>query len=93
MSPALFPDSIQDLIDSLELKLNLWYLDDGSLSDDYRTVLKDPKKLFKQKKRWDSKLNSRNVKFFSLGTSLKNLDRQLSIFPKTLPRDQNTKER
>ena len=28
-SPALFSDSIQDLIDSLELKINLWYLDDG----------------------------------------------------------------
>ena len=40
-SPALFLDSIQDLIDSLESKINLWYLDDGRLSDDNRTVLKD----------------------------------------------------
>ena len=39
-SPALFSDSIQDLIDSLQSKLNLCYLDDGYLSDDYRTVLK-----------------------------------------------------
>ena len=39
-SPALFLNSIQDLIDSLESKINLWYLDDGNLSDDYRTVLK-----------------------------------------------------
>ena len=44
-SPALFSDSIQDLIDSLESKTNLWYLDDGNSSDDYRTVLKDLKKL------------------------------------------------
>ena len=44
-SPALFSDSIQDLIDSLESKINLWYLDDGNLSDDYRTVLKDLKKI------------------------------------------------
>ena len=29
--PALFSHSIQDLIDSLELKINLWYLDDGNL--------------------------------------------------------------
>ena len=43
-SPALLSDSIQDLIDSLESKINLWYLDDGNLSDDYRTVLKDLKK-------------------------------------------------
>ena len=46
-SPALFSDSIQDLIDSLESKINinLWYLDDGNLSDDYRTVLNDLKKI------------------------------------------------
>ena len=44
-SPALFLDSIQDLIDSLESKIILWYLDDGNLSDDYRTVLKDLKKI------------------------------------------------
>ena len=43
-SPALFSDSIQDLLDSLESKINLWYLDDGNLSDDYRTILKDLKK-------------------------------------------------
>ena len=43
-SPALFSDSFQDLIDSLESKINLWYLDDGNLSDDYRTVSRDLKK-------------------------------------------------
>ena len=63
-SPALFSDSIQDLIDSLESKINLWYLDDGNLGDDYRTVLKDLKKLSKRKERWDSKLNPRFVNFF-----------------------------
>ena len=31
-SLASFPDSIQDLIDSLESKIYLWYLDDGNLS-------------------------------------------------------------
>ena len=33
-SPVLFSDSIQDLIDSLESKINLWYLDKGNLCDD-----------------------------------------------------------
>ena len=61
-SSALFPDSTQDLIDSLESKINIWYLDNGNSSDDYRTVLKDLKKLLKRKKRWDSKSNPRNVK-------------------------------
>ena len=63
-SPALFSDSIQDLTDSLESKINLWYLDDGNLSDDYRTVLVSKNGL-KRKKRWDSELNPRNV-YFSL---------------------------
>ena len=44
-SPALFLDSIQDLIDSLESKITFWYLDDGNSSDDQRTVFKDLKKI------------------------------------------------
>ena len=36
-----FLDSIQDLIGSLESKINSWYLDEGSLSDDYRTTIKN----------------------------------------------------
>ena len=55
--PALFSDYIQDLIDSLESEINLLYIDDGILSDEYRTVLKDLKKLLRRRKRWDSKLN------------------------------------
>ena len=69
-SPALFLDSIQDLIDSLESKINLWYLDDGNLGDDCRTVLKDLKKTLRLK------IIPTKCKYFSLGTSLKNADRQ-----------------
>ena len=32
---SFFSDSIKDLIDSLESNINLWYLDDENLSDDY----------------------------------------------------------
>ena len=35
------------------------------------------KKLLKKKKRWHSKVNTRNANFFSLVTSLKNVHRQL----------------
>ena len=48
--PAFFSDSIQDLIDSLVSKINLWYLDNGNLSDDYRTVLKDLEKFVEAEK-------------------------------------------
>ena len=43
-SPALFSGSIRDLIDSLESKINLLYLDDGNLSGDYGTASKDLQK-------------------------------------------------
>ena len=44
------------------------YFDDRNLRDDCRTVLKNLKKLLKQKKRWDSKMNPQKAKSFSLVT-------------------------
>ena len=63
-SPALFSESIQDLIDSLESKTNLWYLDNGNLSDDYRTVLKDLKKIVKADKTLGLKIKPTKCEFF-----------------------------
>ena len=48
----------------MESKINLWYLDDGNLSDDYGTVSKDLEKVVEAEKRWDSKLNPRNKTIF-----------------------------
>ena len=76
VSPALFSDSIQDLIDSLESKINLWYLDDGNLSDDYRTVLEDLKKIVEAERTLGLKIKPTKCEIFSLVTSLKNDDRQ-----------------
>ena len=84
-SPASFSNSIQDLIDSFEPKTNLWYFDDGNLSDDYSTVLKDLKKLLKRKKRWDSKLNPRNVIFFLGDITEKRRSTILASFQKLCP--------
>ena len=75
-SPALFSDFFQDLIDSLESKINLWYLDDGNLSDDYRTVLKDLKKIVEAERTLGLKIKPTKCEIFSLVTSLKNDDRQ-----------------
>ena len=75
-SPALFSDSIQDLIDSLESKINLWYLDDGNLCDDYRTVLNDLKKIVEAERTLRLKIKPTKCEFFSLVTSLKNDYRQ-----------------
>ena len=66
-SPALFSDSIQDLIDSLESKINLWYLDDGNLSDDYRTVLKDLKKIVEAERTLGLKIKPTKCEIFFPG--------------------------
>ena len=39
-------------------------LDDGNLSDDYRTILKDLKKIVEAENCWDPKLNLQNAIFF-----------------------------
>ena len=44
-SPVVISVSIQYLIESLASKINLCYLDDGNLSDHYRTVFKAFKKI------------------------------------------------
>ena len=43
--PALFSDTIQDLVNQMVSQYNVWYLDDGNLSDHYRTVLEDLKQI------------------------------------------------
>ena len=65
-SPVLFSDSIQDLIDSLESKINLWYLDDGNLSYDTTTVLKDLKKIVEAEKPLGLKFKPMKCESFSL---------------------------
>ena len=64
-SPALFSDSIQDLIDSLESKKTLRYLDNRILSDDYRTVLKDLKKIVEAEQTLGLKIKPTNRESFS----------------------------
>ena len=43
--PALFSDTIQDLVYQMVPHYNVWYLDDGNLSDHDRTVLEDLKRI------------------------------------------------
>ena len=48
----------------MECKIKFWYRDDENLSGDYKTVLKDLKKIVEVEKKLDSKTNSRKVNFF-----------------------------
>ena len=66
-SRALFSDSIQDLMDSLESKKNLWYLDDGNLSDDHKTVLKDLQEIVEAEKTLGLKIKPTKCEVFFLG--------------------------
>ena len=39
-APPLFAETIQTLVKQLESKINIWYLDDENLADDYMVVLR-----------------------------------------------------
>ena len=78
-SPVLFSDSIQDLIDSLESKINLWYLEDGNLSVDYRTVLKDFKKVVDAEKTLGLKIEPTKCEILFPGDITEK--RRLTILP------------
>ena len=70
----------------MESKTNLWYLDDSKLSDDYRTVLKDLKKIVEAEKTLELKIKRTKRKTFFSGTSLENADRHiLASFQKLCP--------
>ena len=78
----MFWDSFRDLIDSLESKIQLWYLDDRNLSDDYRTVLKDSKKTAQAEKVLGLKIKPTRCECFSLVTALKIDDRHFQHLSK-----------
>ena len=85
-SPALFLDSKQDLIDSLESKINLWYLNDGNLSDDYRTVLKDLKKIVEAERTLGLKIKpTKSEIFFPGDITEKRRSTILAYFQKLCP--------
>ena len=86
-TPALFSDSIQDLIDSLESKINLWYLGDGILSDDYRIVLKYLEKIIEAERTLGLKIKPTKCEFFfSCDITEKRRSTILASFEKLSPR-------
>ena len=41
-APPLFSETIHTLVKQLESKINIWYLDDGNLADDYKAKTPGP---------------------------------------------------
>ena len=92
-SPALFSDSIQNLIDSLESKTNLQYLDDGNLSDDYRTVLNDLKKIVEEETTLGLNIKPTKCGSFSLGDiTEKHCSTILASFQKLCPKSKHQRK-
>ena len=86
--PALFSDTIQDLVNQMVSQYNVWYLDDGNLSDDYRTVLEDLKRIIASADEYGLSLEKTKCYLISLGncteSSKKESKRILTNFARVL---------
>ena len=62
-APPLFAETVHTLVKQLESKINIWFLDDGSLADDYKVVLRDPKNIRKSEQIYGLSLNTGSANF------------------------------
>ena len=66
-APPLFAETIHTLVKLLESKINIWYLDDRNLADDYKVVLRDLKNILKSEKIYGQSLNTEKCELCFLG--------------------------
>ena len=90
-SPILLSEFFHDLTEGLDLKKNIWYLDDGNLGDDYRTFLKDLKDIVETENTLNSKSNPQMANFFLSDITEKRRSKNLSFFQKLCPRIETSK--
>ena len=62
--PRLFGDTINSLIQSLQLMFNVWYLDDGNLADEYRIVLGDLRDIIEEVRKYGLIINLAKSELF-----------------------------
>ena len=65
--PALFSDTIQNLVNQMVSQYNVCYLDDGNFSDHYRTVLEDLKRIIASADEYGLSLAKTKCLLFFLG--------------------------
>ena len=65
--PALFSDTINQIIQQVQTELNLWYLDDGNLADRYDRVLAAFKWLQEEFRKIGLRINPGKCELFFLG--------------------------
>ena len=86
-APPLFAEKIQTLVKQLESKINLWYLDDGNLADDYKVVLRDLKNVLKLEQIYGLSLNTEKCELCFLGpTTSTQCNSILTQFRKICPK-------
>ena len=57
-APPLFAETVHTLV-----KINIWFLDDGNLADDYKVVLRDLKNIRKSEQIYGLSLNTGSANF------------------------------
>ena len=63
----VFAQIIQSLVKQFESKINIWYLDDGNLADDYKVVLRDLEYILKLEPNYGLSLNTVKCELCFLG--------------------------
>ena len=86
-APPLFAETIHTPVKQLESKINIWYLDDGNLADDYMVVLRDLKNGLKLEQIYGLSLNTEKCELCFLGpTTSTQYNSILTQFRKTCPK-------
>ena len=86
-APPLFAETIHTLVKQLESKINIWYLDDGNLADDYKVVLRDLKNIRKSEQIYCLSLNTEKCELCFLGpTTRTQYNSILTQFRKICPK-------
>ena len=92
-APPFFAETIHTLVKQLESKINIWYLHDGNLADDYKVVPRDLKNILKSKQIYGLSLNTEKFDLCFLGpTTSTQYNSILTQFRKICPKIKKKKE-
>ena len=93
-APSLFAETIHTLVKQLESKINIWFLDDGNLADDYKVVLRHLKNILKLEQNYGLSLNAEKCELCFLGpTTSTQYNSILTQFWKICPKKNKNKRR
>ena len=93
-APPLFAETFLTLVKQLESKINIWYLDDGNLVDDYKVVLRDLKNILKSEQIYGLSLNTEKCERCFLGpTTSTQYNSILITISKNMPQNKNKNKR